>query len=131
MVNTPAAQFGGAQTTGALPNIITNTSGHTPVHSRSNNNRSLQRNQNPAPHTLHSDDLEFLTLTEKQASITAPWRQQLKHLGYHTVDRLYVTADGSCAGGAFMLARADPAVGDISIQQARSPQAIRELRCDH
>ena len=93
---------------------------------------------NPSPYDLDfpplptsEDRLEFLTRNDRHAPIPNPWKDALTQREFGRVDRLYVMADGSCAGGALMLARADATLGNVSMSQARSPEAIREFRTNH
>jgi hypothetical protein len=84
----------------------------------------------PTP-SSNPEDLHFLTKDEGRALLPNPWRSALPKTGLGIVERLHVTADGSCAGGSVMLGRADPARGMITAAEARSSHNIAQFRTEY
>ena len=84
-------------------------------------------------HILDSpnEPTHFLTPQQQSGNIPNPWRDALKRRGITGIQRLFVTADGSCAGGSFMLGLSDQKRGTVAASDARSPLAIREFRTNH
>jgi hypothetical protein len=82
----------------------------------------------PSPH----DDLpiQFLTHDCQQSPMLDPWRSALRRAGMRHLDRLYVVADGSCAGGSVVRAFADSTLGAVPLAEARDPRKVRAFRCE-
>jgi len=85
--------------------------------------------------TDQADDEEtapFLSSYTPSRPLAQFWRpivqSTLRLTGPGSVDRLFVNADGSCAGGAFVLALADPAFHIYDLGSARSATVIASFR---
>lgn len=76
-------------------------------------------------------DDQYLTSVEPAGPLPNPWRNILRAGKIADVQRLYVAADGSCAGGSIMLARSDEVLGDIQPSRARQASAVAQFRCTH
>jgi hypothetical protein len=89
----------------------------------------------PCAATDQGDDEEtapFLSSYIPSRPLAQFWRpivqSALRLAGPGSVDRLFVNADGSCAGGAFVLALADPAFHLYDLGSARSATVIASFR---
>lgn len=136
MVNPCTAQGSDAQSIGA-PAFNTN-----PPHTHATNDTvhpsicnintftsaDYQTSDNPLALTEHTDEQNYLTSHQRHGPIPNPWRDALRQSGITTAERLFVRADGSCAGGSFMLGLADETLGCVPITDARSPLSIRDFR---
>jgi hypothetical protein len=130
-------------------NINSKNNNHTNIHqtetiliddadentSHSNNNELALTSSTPSPLspsspsssassslTLPAEESEtFLIHSDKSALMPLFWRYRLSPMLSPRMDRLFVTADGSCAGGSFVRALADPSLGMSEVRDLRGP----------
>jgi Reverse transcriptase (RNA-dependent DNA polymerase) len=94
------------------------------------NDHDLAHSTTPTASSHIDPPLQFLTNDCQQSPILDPWRSVLAQTGTQRLNRLYVVADGSCAGGSVVLALADNNLGRVPLSNARNPKTISEFRCE-
>ena len=77
---------------------------------------------------LPASDPHFLTRYQRAGPLPAHWKALLPNSCRQQVERLFVRADGSCAGGSVVRALADAAGGGITMELAQDAAFILQFR---
>jgi len=75
-----------------------------------------------------SGDVHFVTVSEGHLRLPNVWRSALSKWFEGELVRLYVAADGSCAGGAFLRGLADFELGATTVADARDSWSVAGFR---